>query len=55
MATDEEREQEWREEAMDEAPCPACKGRGYQTVELDGGGQAYACPDCGSTGEDDDE
>jgi len=40
---------DWRlEEAQDNAPtCKECNGRGYQTVETDGGGPAYACPDCG--------
>ena len=34
--------------AEDNAPvCNECKGRGYLTVESDGGGPAYACPDCG--------
>ena len=35
----------------DERPCPYCKG-GYQTIELDGGGPAYACPDCCEDEED---
>jgi len=36
------------EEAQDNAPvCKECKGEGYLTVESDGGGPAYACPDCG--------
>jgi DnaJ-class molecular chaperone len=36
---------------MDERGCPECNGRGFQTVELDGGGPAYSCPDCDGTGE----
>jgi len=53
MATDEERRDEWRHDAMDEAPCPYCRGRGYQTVDSGGAGPAYHCPDCGE-GETDD-
>jgi len=30
----------------DEEPCEFCRGRGYLTVESDGGGPAYRCPDC---------
>ena len=33
-------------ELYDETPCEFCRGRGYITVETDGGGPAYACPDC---------
>lgn len=54
MALQEEREQEWREEAMDSRPCRYCRGRGYQNVEV-GGGLTYSCPDCDGTGEVDDE
>jgi tRNA(Ile2) C34 agmatinyltransferase TiaS len=39
----------------DESTCPYCKGRGYLTVESDGGGPAYHCPDCGDDEEENDE
>ena len=45
MATDEERQQEYREDAQ-ESYCPYCTGKGYRTVENDGSGPRYACPDC---------
>jgi DnaJ-class molecular chaperone len=54
MATDEERRDEWRRDAKAERGCSECNGRGYLTVELDGGGPAYHCPDCGGTGEGDE-
>lgn len=50
MATDEERRDEWRRDARAER-CSECNGRGYLTVEQDGGGPAYHCPDCDGTGE----
>jgi len=42
---------------MADKDCPYCKGRGYITVEADGGGPAYACPDCAEQmeGDEDDE
>lgn len=45
MALQEEREQEWRENARADY-CPHCHGRGYLTVDSGGAGPAYACPDC---------
>jgi len=39
----------------DDRPCPYCKGRGFQTVESDGGGPAYACPDCSEDEGDEEE
>ena len=30
----------------DDDTCPHCQGRGCLTVETDGGGPAYHCPDC---------
>jgi len=50
MATDEERRDEWRRDMMDERSCPYCRGKGYLTTELDGGGPAHHCPDCDGTG-----
>jgi DnaJ-class molecular chaperone len=53
MATDEERRQEYREDARQS--CQFCRGSGFMTVDSDGAGPAYACPDCDGTGEEDDE
>ena len=49
MATDEERREEYRRNAMDEK-CEECNGLGYLTVDSGGGGPAYACPDCEGEG-----
>lgn len=38
-------------ELYDTPTCEFCRGRGYLTVEADGGGPAYACPDCKGGGE----
>ena len=46
MATDEERRDEYRRNAMDDSSCEFCHGRGYLTVDSGGAGPAYACPDC---------
>jgi hypothetical protein len=43
--TDEERREEWRHEAMDEAPCESCHGRGWLAVEPNSS-LKYSCPDC---------
>ena len=50
MATDEERREEYRRNAMDEKGCEECNGLGYLTVDSGGGGPAYACPDCEGEG-----
>lgn len=42
-------------EREEDQPCTHCKGRGYLTVEADGGGPAYHCPDCDEREEDCDE
>ena len=40
---------------MADKDCPYCRGEGYITVEADGGGPAYACPDCAEYMDGDDE
>ena len=38
-----------------EETCQYCKGRGYLTVDSGGAGPAYACPDCSSGDEEDED
>tara|TARA_Y100000310_G_scaffold273405_1_gene288856 strand:- start:200 stop:358 length:159 start_codon:yes stop_codon:yes gene_type:complete len=46
---DDEHDHDMNREELEGTPptCKECNGRGYLTVEADGGGPAYACPDCG--------
>ena len=38
-----------------EETCPYCRGNGYMTVDSDGAGPTYHCPDCTETIDDEDE
>ena len=40
---------------MSDKVCPYCHGEGFLTVESDGGGPAYACPDCAEYMDDDED